>query len=114
MEVFLKSNYIGLLAAGLNAATLALIDAGIPMTDYLTACSIGVGNDLLLLDLNYTEEATEAPVVTVAVLAQSGKMTMCNLECRLPMDSLEEILELGKDACLQIYTLMDKIIRENA
>ena len=32
-----------LLAACLNAATLALIDAGIPMSDYVAACTAGSG-----------------------------------------------------------------------
>ena len=31
-----------LLAACLNAATLALIDAGIPMSDYVVACTSGL------------------------------------------------------------------------
>ena len=32
----------GLLHAAINATTLALIDAGIAMTDYVAACSVGV------------------------------------------------------------------------
>jgi exosome complex component RRP41 len=45
----------GRLCAAINAATLALMDAGIPMKDFVCACSAGysVGNsDQTLVDLN--------------------------------------------------------------
>src|SRR5438046_2678290 len=53
-----------LLAALINAATLACIDAGIPMTDYVVACTAGststyAANDEAadpLLDMNNQEE----------------------------------------------------------
>lgn len=76
----------GLLHVGINAACLALIDAGISMTDYVSACSIGIGKDETMIDLNYTEESTECPCLTIAMAPKSGKLTLCNLECRLHMD----------------------------
>ena len=41
--------------AAVNAATLALIDAGIPLKDYVTACTAGYINDRVLVDVNNTE-----------------------------------------------------------
>nr|POE68800.1 exosome complex component ski6 [Quercus suber] len=69
----------GLLAACLNAATLALIDAGIPMRNYIAACTTGstatyASNDEgadPLLDLNGLEEL-ELPFLTIAT---SGDQT---------------------------------------
>src|SRR5271154_5818370 len=67
-----------LLAACINATTLALIDAGIPMRDYVVACTAGStssysSNDEKadpLLDLNGSEEQ-ELPFLTVATLGAS-------------------------------------------
>jgi exosome complex component RRP41 len=42
-------------AAAINAAVLAIVDAGIPMKDTMAACSAGFLDDTALLDLNYME-----------------------------------------------------------
>lgn len=39
----------GILHTAINATTLALIDAGIPMTDYVCATSAGYANDQSIL-----------------------------------------------------------------
>lgn len=47
----------GALSAAINATTLALIDAGIALTEYAVACSAGYidGNHVPLIDLNHFE-----------------------------------------------------------
>jgi len=45
----------GVRAAAINAAVLAIVDAGIPMKDTMAACSAGFLDDTALLDLNYME-----------------------------------------------------------
>ncbi|KAJ3306329.1 Exosome complex component RRP41 [Kappamyces sp. JEL0829] len=75
------------------------------------ATSVGVGNDKVLVDLNYTEEATEAPTLTLAMMPKSGKLTTVQLECRLHLDRLEELLQVGKEACLTLAVDMEDAIR---
>ena len=41
--------------AAVNAAVLAIVDAGIPMQDTMACCSAGYLDDTPLLDLNYME-----------------------------------------------------------
>jgi exosome complex component RRP41 len=45
----------GVRAAAVNAAVLAIVDAGIPMQDTMACCSAGFLDDTPLLDLNYME-----------------------------------------------------------
>ena len=45
----------GVRAAAVNAAVLAIVDAGIPMQDTMACCSAGYLDDTPLLDLNYME-----------------------------------------------------------
>jgi exosome complex component RRP41 len=101
----------GLLHTSINATCLALIDAGIPMTDYLIACSAGYVNQQAILDLNYIEESAEAPTLTVALTPKNQKCTMLNLECRLHVDFFGEVLEMAKDGCLLISQDIDATIR---
>lgn len=108
-----------LLAALLNATTLALIDAGIPMTDYIAACTAGststyaAGDDSAdpLLDLN-TQEEQELPYLTVATLGDSDRIAVLSCESRVQVSRLEGMLVVGVDGCKQVKQFLDQIIRE--
>ncbi|KAI9153744.1 hypothetical protein LWI28_015875 [Acer negundo] len=64
----------------INAATLTLADAGIPMCDLVTSCSAGYLNSTPLLDLNYIEDSAGGADVTVGILPTLDKVTL--LQCR--------------------------------
>ncbi|KAH8901026.1 exosome complex exonuclease RRP41 [Thozetella sp. PMI_491] len=108
-----------LLAALINAATLACIDAGIPMTDYLAACTAGststyAANDESadpLLDLNLQEE-TELPGLTVATQGSTDRVAVLVCESRVQVSRLEGMLAVGVDGCKQVRELLDQVVRE--
>lgn len=108
-----------LLACLLNACTLAAIDAGIPMTDYIAACTAGststyAANDESadpLLDLNHQEEQ-ELPSLTVATLGVSDKVVVLVCESRVQVGRLEGMLAVGVDGCKQVRTILDDVVRE--
>lgn len=108
-----------LLAACINAATLALIDAGIPMRDYICACTAGStssysSNDEQadpLLDLNASEEQ-ELPFVTVATVGKSDDVSVLVMETRVQVGRLEGMLAVGVDGCKQVRDILDKFVRE--
>jgi len=107
-----------LLAACLNASTLALIDAGIPMADYIAACTAGStasysANDEAadpLLDLNGLEEQ-ELPFLTVATLGGGDDVSVLNLETRVQIERVESMLAVGIDGCKQVKQILDQIVR---
>ena len=107
-----------LLAACINASTLALIDAGIPMTDYISACTAGstasyASNDAdadPLLDLNGLEEQ-ELPFLTIATLAKDDAVAVLMLETRVQVQRLEAMLAVGVDGCKQIRAILDSVVR---
>jgi len=107
-----------LLAACINAATLALIDAGIPMSDYIAACTAGstssyASNDEEadpLLDLNGLEEQ-ELPFLTVATLGAEDKISVLMMETRVQINRLEAMLAVGVDGCKQIRGMLDAVVR---
>lgn len=107
-----------LLAAMLNATTLALVDAGIPMTDYIAACTAGstssfaAGDDAAdpLLDLNNQEEQ-ELPYLTVATLGDSDRVAVLACESRIQVSRLEGMLVVGIDGCKQVKKFLDSIVK---
>lgn len=116
-EIVISLNVIsqdgGVFAACINAATLALIDAGIPMYDYVSACAAAIYENSPLLDPNHPEE-TDLSFVTVAVLGKSEKISSLLLENKLPVERLEAVLALSISGCHSIRDIMDKQIRKHA
>ncbi|CAD6442362.1 073ccc37-bbff-40fc-aab1-8e00df0ad474 [Sclerotinia trifoliorum] len=109
-----------LLSALINASTLALIDAGIPMPSYICACTAGStssysSNDEKadpLLDLNLGEEQ-ELPFLTVATAGEGdgdGVVALV-METRVQAGRLEGMLAVGVDGCKQVREILDGVIR---
>ncbi|KAI9635570.1 ribosomal protein S5 domain 2-type protein [Dioszegia hungarica] len=101
----------GILPTAINATTLALVDAGIAMLDYISSVSIGLHLTQPLLDLSAPEEM-DLPVLVVASLPNSGKITLAQMETRLHVDRFEEMLVLGVEACKVLKTEMEEYVKE--
>ncbi|KAM0802031.1 ribosomal protein S5 domain 2-type protein [Usnea florida] len=106
-----------LLAACINAATLALIDAGVPMSDYIVACTSGLtppnsGTESSdpLLDLNGMEEQ-ELPWLTVGTLGAGERVSVLVMESRVQVGRLEGMLAVGVDGCKQVREILDGVVR---
>lgn len=107
-----------LLAACLNAATLALVDAGIPMIDYVSACTVGTTSSFTdnegeadpLMDLNGLEE-NEVPFLTLGTSGGDDKVNVLIMETRVQMARLEAMISVALDGCRQIRGVLDHIIR---
>lgn len=102
----------GLLSAITNAITLALIDAGIAMYDYVSAINVGIHDRTPLLDLNTLEE-NDMSCLSIGVVGQSEKLAMLLLEDRMPMDKLESVLGIAIAGGHRIRELMDKEVRSH-
>lgn len=102
----------GLLAATTNAITLALIDAGIAMYDYVSAVGVGIHDQTPLLDLNMLEE-NDMSCLTVGVVGNSEKLAMLLLEDKLPLDRLEDVLGIAIAGGHRIRELMDNEVRKH-
>ncbi|KAG6850251.1 hypothetical protein H0H93_015803 [Arthromyces matolae] len=100
----------GLLQACINATTLALINAGVPMLDFVCAVTGGVHSTSPLLDLTLLEE-NDIPNITVAVMPKSGKVTLVTMETRLHVDRFEEIFKIACDAGKVIHDEMKLSVR---
>lgn len=109
-----------MLAACLNAATLALIDAGMPMSDYVVACTSGSTSSYStndeaadpLLDLNATEEQ-ELPFVTVGTLGAGERVIVLVMESRVQAERIEGMLAVGVDGCKQVREILDHVVRRH-
>ncbi|KAK8857324.1 ribosomal protein S5 domain 2-like protein [Apiospora arundinis] len=108
-----------LLAGLINAASLALVDAGVPMTDYLVACTAGSTSSYAaadeeadpLLDLN-TQEEQELPFLTLATLGATDKVVAMVCESRVQLTRLEGMMATAADGCKGVRDFLDNVVRE--
>lgn len=107
----------GTRVAGLNAAAMALADAGIPMKEMVSAIAVGKADKTLIVDVSKEEEdfhegegATDIPM---AVTSRSGKITLLQLDGKLSTEELKSALEMGKKACAEILKVQEKTLKDS-
>jgi len=105
----------GNLCACINAATLALMDAGIAMRDYVSACTASMLEDEHpILDMSHIEETSGmVAVMSMAVLPKSGQIVYLEMNNRLHKDHLDKVHEVAYKGCKDIHTVMDGVVRKH-
>ncbi len=116
VDVFIElpETEAGSRTAGINAASMALADAGLLMKDLVCSVSVGRVDDKLLVDLDYSEESYEdAPVadVPIAVLPNSDKVTLLQMDGFVSKEQISKLIEMGKEACKKIYEVQKKALK---
>lgn len=102
------------LVAAINAASIALVNAGIPMSDVVVACSVGYIDGQFVLDLTNLEVGADGPELTMAVLAHSNKVSTFLMESRMPtVKVFESALEHGAGGCRQIFNVLEYELKQH-
>jgi len=108
--------------AGINAAAMALAHAGIVMKEMVSSVSIGKIDDKIVVDITKEEEdydkgegATDIPF---AITSNSEKISLLQLDGKMPTKRLMEAVEAAKIACKKINeyqarALKGEVINEN-
>ncbi len=98
----------------LNAATLALIDAGLPMRDFLCACNAGWIDGHTLADLNHLEETARGPDLCVAYMPNCDQLVTCDLEPKLKLEALAPVMDCALQGCRQVYQVLQAAVLEHS
>ncbi|EGC33511.1 hypothetical protein DICPUDRAFT_88747 [Dictyostelium purpureum] len=102
----------GLKAAAINASTLALIDAGISMKDFVCAVSTSCIDGVAVLDLNHIEERSGGPDCLLSIQPQIGGVISLNMDSKVPQDLFESVLELGEKGCKKIFSILSDQVKK--
>jgi exosome complex component RRP41 len=101
--------------AGICAASIALADAGISMTDMVAAVSVGRMDDAILVDLEYMEEAyDDGPVadIPVAMIPSTGEITLLQMDGEISKEQLMRSLEMVKPALMKINEVQRQALKD--
>lgn len=99
------------LAACVNAATLALVDAGVPMRGLVAAvsCACDAGGTPCI-DVNAREETWTAPRVTMATISGKDEIVLTELQNRLHEDHLMNLLQTAREATSIVHTCLETAV----
>lgn len=101
--------------ASINAAAIALADAGIHMKDMVSAVSVGRVDDKIVVDLDYAEEAyDDGPVadVPVAVIPKTGELTLLQCDGFFDPATMDEAITLAVKAADEIKAVQIKALKD--
>jgi exosome complex component RRP41 len=101
----------GTRCAGLVAASVALADAGIPMVDLLPAVAVGKISGAIALDLKKEEDNFGEADLPMALVPQSGRLVLLQMEGHMTEQELGTALDLGIVGCRDIYEKMKAALR---
>ncbi|RWS00343.1 exosome complex component RRP41-like protein [Dinothrombium tinctorium] len=109
IDIFLQvlqsdgSNY----SACINAATLAIINAGIPIKDIVCACSAGIINDTPMVDLSYIEESMGSnAMLTVALLPKEKQILSMESSGRIHLEAMDSLVDTAINGCMDVNNIM--------
>lgn len=102
----------GTRTASINAATVALVDAGIPMRDLVSSCAAGKIDDTIILDLGDYEDKEGQADVPVAYMPKLGKVTLLQMDGVLTPDEFEQCVNLAIEGCNQIYQVQLEALKK--
>lgn len=131
LDITVLSDDGGRLCAAINAATCALVDAGLAMKDLVCACSAGLVSgdhntssadgiqDVELMDLNQKEISTyqnesSAVYLPCATMPQRNTVVLAQCESRLSsVQIFDKVLSAAMEGCRSVFVVMEASIRES-
>lgn len=105
----------GTRCAGINAASMALAQAGIPMKDIVSSISIGKLDKTLVVDLTKEEEdfeEGEGPTDIPISMLSDGKVTHMQLDGMIGVEQLQESVDMAREACKEVYEVQKKALKD--
>jgi exosome complex component RRP41 len=114
IDVFINiiSANAGTRTAGINAASLALADAGIPMRDLVASVAAGkIGKDYVM-DLAGKEEEETFCDLPVAYSPKAKKITLLQMDGDLSPEDVKKVIELAIKGCEKLYEMQKEALRK--
>ena len=106
----------GTRCAGINAASMALAHAGIPMKNLIASVSLGKLDKTLVIDLDKEEEdfkegegSTDIPIS----MTDTGELTHIQLDGKIDSKQLKEGIKMAKKVCEDIIEIQKKALKDS-
>jgi exosome complex component RRP41 len=102
----------GTRCAGLTAAAVALVDAGIPMKDIPVACAAGKIDGQVVLDLGKEEDNFGEADLPIAIAPRTGEVLLLQMDGHLTNEEFNKALDLAIKGCKDVSEIQKKAIMQ--
>jgi len=102
----------GTRCAALTAASVALADAGIPMTDLIVSCAAGKIDGKVALDLEKLEDNTGEADLPLAIIPRTKEIVLLQMDGDMSFEEFKQARDMAVDACMEIYELQKNALKE--
>ncbi len=100
----------GTRTAGINAASLALADAGVLMRDLVTSVAVGKINGNYVMDLAGKEEEITQCDLPIAYMPRYKKFTLLQMDGDLPSKDVKNLIGLAVKGCEVLHEKQRKAL----
>ena len=116
VQIYILQADAGTRTAGINAASMALAHAGIPMKDLVCSLAVGKNDKALLVDITKQEEdyseGEGATDFALAKPANSDEFSLMQMDGKIQPELVSDVLKLGTEACKKIYEIQKEALKE--
>jgi len=96
---------------GLNAASIALADAGIPMRDLIVSCSAGKIDGKVVLDIAGEEDFEGEVDLPIAYVPRENKIYLLQMDGIISQEDFRKAIEMATKGCEIIYEKQKEAIK---
>lgn len=115
VQIYILQADAGTRTAGINAASMALAHAGIPMKDLVCSISVGKLDTDLVVDLDKSEEdfeGGEGPTdFPLAKIANSDQYTLLQLDGKIQPEMVKKVLDIANKSMKEVYEVQKKALK---
>jgi len=99
--------------AGISAAALALVDAGIPMRDLVSSIAVAKVEGQLVLDVKDEEDKQGDSDMPLAIMPSKNLVTLLQMDGLLSHEEFIKSLELARKGCMEVYQKQKEALQEH-
>jgi len=96
---------------GINAACLAIADAGLPMRDLIASCSAGKVNGQVVLDIAGKEDTEGELDLPIAYYPKKKQITLLQMDGIANKEEVKEIIALAMKGAEKIYEVQKAALK---
>ncbi len=101
----------GTRCAAINAASLALADAGIPMRSLVPAVAVGKADGQLLVDLGDEEDKYGQGDIPMAIIPQTEEIVLLQQDGSFTREEIMEALQMGIGSCKYLHEVQKDALK---
>ncbi|MEJ5292346.1 MAG: exosome complex exonuclease Rrp41 [Candidatus Methanosuratincola sp.] len=99
--------------ASISAASLALVDAGIPMRDLVASIAVGKVEGKLVLDVQDKEDKAGESDMPMAYMPSKNAVTLLQMDGQITHDEFLQSIDLLKKGCMEVYKKQKEAIENH-